>query len=78
MTQKKINRRSFVKKTTIGAGALLAVPYSVDAMVNVGNVKKLKLCVVGCGGRGTGAAVQALRADKDVELLQWLTPFKIH
>lgn len=76
MTQKKINRRSFVKKTTIGAGALLTVPYSVDAMVNVGNVKKLKLCVVGCGGRGTGAAVQALRADKDVELLAMADAFQ--
>ena len=76
MTQKKINRRSFVKKTTIGAGALLAVPYSVDAMVNVGNVKKLKLCVVGCGGRGTGAVVQALRADKDVELVAMADAFQ--
>ena len=76
MTQKKINRRSFVKKTTIGAGALLTVPYSVDAMVNVGNVKKLKLCVVGCGGRGTGAAVQALRADKDVELVAMADAFQ--
>ena len=49
MTQKKINRRSFVKKTTIGAGALLTVPYSVDAMVNVGNVRiKIgKVLVVG-------------------------------
>lgn len=76
MTQKKINRRSFVKKTTMGAGALLTVPYSVDAMVNVGNVKKLKLCVVGCGGRGTGAAVQALRADKDVELVAMADAFQ--
>ena len=76
MTQKKINRRSFVKKTTIGAGALLTVPYSVDAMFNVGNVKKLKLCVVGCGGRGTGAAVQALRADKDVELVAMADAFQ--
>ena len=76
MKEKKINRRSFVKKTTIGAGALLTVPYSVDAMVNVGNVKKLKLCVVGCGGRGTGAAVQALRADKDVELVAMADAFQ--
>ena len=55
---------------------MLAVPYSVDAMFNVGNVKKLKLCVVGCGGRGTGAAVQALRADKDVELVAMADAFQ--
>ena len=75
MNYKKINRRSFVKKTTMGAGALLAVPYSADAMVNIGSVKKLKLAVVGCGGRGTGAAVQALRADKDVELVAMADAF---
>jgi len=75
MTDKKFNRRSFVKKTTLGAGALLTVPYSAQAMVNVGNVKKLKLAVVGCGGRGTGAAVQALRADNDVELVAMADAF---
>ena len=75
MYYKKIDRRSFVKKTTMGAGALLAVPYSADAMVNIGSVKKLKLAVVGCGGRGTGAAVQALRADKDVELVAMADAF---
>src|SRR5690606_25274975 len=30
--------------------------------------KKLKIGLVGCGGRGTGAAAQALKADPDVEL----------
>ena len=60
----------------MGAGALLAVPYSADAMVNIGSVKKLKLAVVGCGGRGTGAAVQALRADKDVELVAMADAFQ--
>ena len=75
MTDKKFNRRSFVKKTTLGAGALLTVPYSAQAMVNVGSVKKLKLAVVGCGGRGTGAAVQALRADNDVELVAMADAF---
>src|SRR3546814_7914623 len=29
----------------------------------------LKIGLIGCGGRGTGAAAQALRADPDVELV---------
>ena len=31
---------------------------------------------LGCGGRGTGAAVQALRADKDTELIAVADAFK--
>ena len=50
---KEINRRSFVKNTAISSGALLTVPFSLDAMANSSNNKKLKLAVVGCGGRGT-------------------------
>ncbi len=30
--------------------------------------KKLKIGFIGCGGRGTGAASQALQADSNVEL----------
>ena len=65
----QLNRRSFVKSTGITSGALLTVPFSLEAMANSSNNKKLKLALVGCGGRGTGAVVQALRADKDVELV---------
>ena len=75
MKEKKINRRSFVKNTTISSGALLTVPFSLEAMANSSNNKKLKLAVVGCGGRGTGAVVQALRADKDVELVAMADAF---
>ena len=75
MKEKKINRRSFVKNTTISTGALLTVPFSIEAMANSSNNKKLKLAVVGCGGRGTGAVVQALRADKDVELVAMADAF---
>ena len=38
-------------------------------MAGVLNSSKLKLALVGCGGRGTGAANQALQADPDVELV---------
>jgi len=75
MKQKNINRRSFVKSATISTGALLTTPFSLEAMANNSNSRKLKLAVVGCGGRGTGAVVQALRADKDVELVAMADAF---
>ena len=71
----QLNRRSFVKSTGITSGALLTVPFSLESMANSSNDKKIKLALIGCGGRGTGAAVQALRADKDVELVAMADAF---
>jgi predicted dehydrogenase len=45
-------------------------------MFNVANDKKLKIALVGCGGRGTGAAVQALNADDNVKLVAMADAFE--
>ena len=58
------NRRMFLK-TTAAAASLAYVPNLVHAD---GNTQTLKIGLVGCGGRGTGAAAQALSADRDVKL----------
>lgn len=63
------SRRDFVQKAAIATGALFTVPSAVEGMTKVKSVQKLKLSLVGCGGRGSGAAVQALTADDDVELV---------
>lgn len=62
------DRRVFIKKA--GAATLFSM-----ASLNAGfagpflsKKKVLKVGLVGCGGRGTGAAVQALRADPDTVL----------
>ncbi len=63
------NRRSFLKNSGIALiGSTLAYHSGISAPL--GNAKKptLKVGLIGCGGRGTGAAVQALRADPDVVL----------
>ena len=49
---------------------------SMNAMYNVFNDKKLKLAVVGCGGRGTGATIQALNADENIELVAMADAFQ--
>jgi myo-inositol 2-dehydrogenase/D-chiro-inositol 1-dehydrogenase len=60
------NRRDFVRTTTAAAiGAGMTLPLSSRAKPVSG---KIRLGLIGCGGRGTGATVQALKADSDTEL----------
>ena len=68
-------RREFVKKTALATTALLSAPLPLEAMANVNGEKKLKLAIVGCGGRGSGAAVQALTADDNVDLVAMADAF---
>ena len=67
--------RSFVRNTALVTGGLVSAPINVSGMANVFNEKKLKLALIGCGGRGTGAAVQALNADENVELVAMADAF---
>ncbi|MCC6676147.1 MAG: Gfo/Idh/MocA family oxidoreductase [Phycisphaerales bacterium] len=46
-----------------------AVPQPANGPVAAPIDRPLKLGLIGCGGRGTGAAVQALRADKNTVLV---------
>ncbi len=68
-------RREFIQKTALVSGAILTNPFSIEAMSRVHNEKTLKLALVGCGGRGSGAAVQALTADDNVELIAMADAF---
>ena len=73
---KNLKRRFFIKSSSLLAGGLVLPSFSINRMANNSNNKKLKVSVVGCGGRGTGAAVQALRADENVELVAMADAFK--
>ncbi|MSQ96989.1 MAG: Gfo/Idh/MocA family oxidoreductase [Gemmataceae bacterium] len=64
MQPNSTNRRTFLKATAATA-ALAHVPTFVHAQANNAT---LKIGLIGCGGRGTGAAQQALLADRDVKL----------
>lgn len=60
------NRRHFLKASTAAAAASgLVFPSILKAQ---GNTSLLKVGLIGCGGRGSGAAQQALSADQNVEL----------
>lgn len=62
-------RRGFVKTTAAAAAAGSVLFPSVIARAQGADTgKKLKVGLVGCGGRGTGAASQAVTADDNCEL----------
>lgn len=75
MKEQNKSRRDFIKSSTLAAGGVLTAPVPMDFMAPVWSNKKLKLALVGCGGRGSGAAVQALTADPDVELVAMADAF---
>ena len=73
--KRKKTRREFVKKTALASSAILSAPLALEAMVKVNRESKLKLALVGCGGRGSGAAVHALTADDNVDLVAMADAF---
>ena len=64
MTRPASSRRDFLK-TSAAAGAALALVPAVHAAGS----DVLRVGLIGCGSRGTGAASQALKADKNVKLV---------
>src|SRR5262245_20435905 len=63
---KPASRRQFLATSAALAAGAAAVPL-VHAAQGQGR-PTLKVGLIGCGGRGTGAAAQALHADPDVKL----------
>lgn len=70
------SRRDFVKETSLLAGGLMAIPVLSQANYFSGSADTIKIAVIGCGGRGTGAAVQALSTKQNVQLVAMADAFK--
>lgn len=61
----ELSRREFISASAAGTlGAMAMVP-----RLRAEEAGTLRVGLVGCGGRGTGAAAQALNADKNVKLV---------
>ncbi len=71
-----VSRRDFMKGSAALAGtfALGSIPFSIKSKPL--DDKPLKIALVGCGGRGTGAAVQALNVKQNVKLVAMADAFK--
>ena len=73
---KQLNRRGFIEQSAkiSAAGLLLSrLPANSKRLVSVEG--EVKVALVGCGGRGTGAVAQALNADPDVRLVAMADAF---
>jgi predicted dehydrogenase len=73
---KKPGRREFVKNSSLIAGGLLAAPLFSKANYFSGAANTIKIALVGCGGRGTGAAMQALLSKQNVQLVAMADAFR--
>lgn len=62
----RADRREFLKAT---AASGLAVSLASERMAHAAGSDVIRVGLVGCGGRGTGAASQALKADPQVKLM---------
>src|SRR4029078_1966058 len=70
------SRREFVKQTTLLAGGLMAAPILSKGNYFSGSDNVIKIALIGCGGRGTGAAMQALLTKQNVKLVAMCDAFR--
>ncbi len=63
------SRRDFLKTSAILGTALAAPAVLPGDLFGAANMDTLRVGLIGCGGRGSGAASQALTADKNVLLV---------
>ncbi|MCE9532288.1 MAG: Gfo/Idh/MocA family oxidoreductase [Planctomycetes bacterium] len=66
------SRRDFIRNS---AGATLAASLTFAGGAHAADDNVIKIGLVGCGGRGTGAAINALTADKNVKLVAMADAF---
>src|SRR6185369_14856321 len=70
MTSSVLSRRRFLHRTSsAAAGVALVQQLSIERSAFAASSDTLRLALVGCGGRGSGAANQALKADSNVKLV---------
>jgi predicted dehydrogenase len=69
-------RREFVKQSSLLAGGLLAAPMLSNAGYFNSVDDTIKVALIGCGGRGTGAAMQALKSRLNVKIVAMADAFR--
>src|SRR5205807_6923090 len=75
--QNELSRRQFLKSSTAAALAGPALAQGAFGQApNSSPGETLRIALIGCGGRGTGAAAQALAADPNLKLVALGDAFK--
>ena len=75
-TENKNSRRDFVKTSAVITGGIMATPLLSKANFFSGAEDTIKVALIGCGGRGTGAATQALSTKQNVKLVAMADAFR--
>ena len=72
-----ISRRDFLQRTTaVVGGAVAAFPSVARASAYYDVRDEIRVGLIGCGGRGTGAAYQALATEQNVRLVAMADAFQ--
>jgi myo-inositol 2-dehydrogenase / D-chiro-inositol 1-dehydrogenase len=71
-----MTRRDFIKTTSMASMATLAAAVSGSSGRCAGGSDAIRIGVIGCGGRGTGAAIDAVNSAPGVEILALFDPFR--
>lgn len=72
---KNVSRRDFIKSSSIIAGTTVAATMPVSDLFAAGS-DSIRVAVIGCGGRGTGAAVDALESGQNVKIVALADAFE--
>jgi predicted dehydrogenase len=70
------SRREFLKNSALATGGLLTIPLVSNAGYFNSVDDSIKVALIGCGGRGTGAAMQALLTKQNVKLVALADAFR--
>jgi predicted dehydrogenase len=68
-------RRDFIKTSALLAGGILLQPFGMPGAYASGT-DQIKLAVIGCGGRGTGAVFQAFDTGHNIKLVAMADAFR--
>jgi predicted dehydrogenase len=69
------SRRDFIKTSALVTGGLMTSPFIVPGAY-AAPANELKLAVIGCGGRGTGAVFQAFETGHPIKLVAMADAFR--
>jgi myo-inositol 2-dehydrogenase / D-chiro-inositol 1-dehydrogenase len=68
-------RREFLKTTALITGGALVSPFTLPSAYVAGS-DTLKIALIGCGGRGTGAVFQAFETGYNIQLVAMADAFR--